>query len=242
MLEKTRGIILQNVKYGDKKIISKIYTLHRGLQSYAVNFSSSSKSKIRPAHLQPLNQVELEIFMKEKNEVHRITEIRISYPYSDLSTNIYKNCIAVFLNEMLCKTLKEAGGNESLFEFISWSLKELDKKESGFSSWHLYFLVELTQHLGFFPQNNFSATQCFFNIPDGRFDASPPPHSNYFDREDSASFSRLIAMYTQYDQSTTISYQERTRQLNLLIHYYRQHVPGFTDVKSLSVLQSTLQA
>ena len=104
MLLKTQGIILSNVKYGDKKVISKIYTLHYGLQTYAISYGTSQKSKIKPAHLQPLNQIDLEIFFKEKNEVNRITEIQIRHPYTELNRNIYKNCIAVFLNEILLKS------------------------------------------------------------------------------------------------------------------------------------------
>ena len=92
---------MHNVRYGDKKIISKIYTLNWGLQSYLINFGSSSKSKIKLAHVLPLNQVDLEVSNREKNEVNRITEIRVNYLYTDLTQNIYKNCIASFINEII---------------------------------------------------------------------------------------------------------------------------------------------
>lgn len=242
MLIKTQGIILHNVRLGDKKVISKIYTQHYGLQSYAVSFSTSAKSKIRPAHLQPLNQVELEVIAKEKNEINRVTEMRLLHPYADLHANFFKSCIAAFINEMLYKSLRESEENESLYDFISWSLRELDGKKNDFSSYHLYFLVELTQHLGFFPRNNFSNKNFLFNILDGRFEPHAPPHPNYFDREDSEAFARLLEHYGDYQHAGIITQAERARQLNLLINYFRLHLPGFPELKSLPVLQSTLQS
>ncbi|MBC7862195.1 MAG: DNA repair protein RecO [Bacteroidia bacterium] len=240
MLLKTQGIILNNVKYGDKKVISKIYTLHYGLQTYAINFGTTQKSKIKPAHLQPLNQVDLEIFFKEKNEVNRVTEIRILYPYTELNRNINKNCIAVFLNEVLLKSLRESGSNEILFDFVTFSFQQLDKKEKDYNSFHLFFLIELSQHLGFFAQNNFSDSHTYFNLMDGRFEEKPPPHANYLDINDSAVFSRMLANYNEYEHSGLINSAERTKQLNLLLQYYRFHIPGFNELKTLSVLQSTL--
>jgi DNA repair protein RecO (recombination protein O) len=146
----------------------------------------------------------------------------------------------VFLNEVLLKSLRESGANEQLFDFVTFSFQQLDKKEKDFSSFHLFFLVELSQHLGFFAQNNFSATHSFFNLTDGRFEALPPPHANYLDKNDSAAFSRLLSNYNEYEYTSAIHSHERAKQLSLLLQYYRFHVPGFNELKTLPVLQSTL--
>ena len=45
MITKTRGIVLNYIKYGDTSIICKIYTEQFGLQSYIINGIRKSKSK-----------------------------------------------------------------------------------------------------------------------------------------------------------------------------------------------------
>src|SRR4028118_475237 len=103
----TQGIILHNVKYADNKLISKIYTKDFGLISFNIHFSSNSKSKIKPALIQPLSQLEIEFSLKENKEIHQLTEARPTYIYNDLSTHFIKLCIAQFINEVLHKCLKE---------------------------------------------------------------------------------------------------------------------------------------
>lgn len=239
MLVKTRGIILSNVKYGDKKVISKIYTRSFGLRTYIINFSSSSKSRIRAAHIQPLNQVELEVSSREKNEINRVTEIRVTAPYREINFHILKNCIAGFINEALVKTLKEGDADEDLYDFISASLYSLDDSTENYNAFHLYFLMELSNYLGFFPLNNYDSANSIFNLSDGRFEPSAPPHSQYLDRNESSVFSELISNYSAYKEAAPPA-GIRTVMLNLLLRYYHFHVPSFTDFKSLPVLQATL--
>ena len=88
---------------------------------------TSPKSKIRLAHIQPLNLVELDVFEKENREIGRVHEIRISYPYRELNFNVFKNCISVFLNEVLVKTLKESEANPELFSLAKQKKNKDDK-------------------------------------------------------------------------------------------------------------------
>ncbi len=239
MQRKTSGIILKNIRIGDKKIISKIYTENSGLQQYAIQFGTSPKSKIRLAHIQPLNLVELDVFEKENREIGRVHEIRISYPYRELNFNVFKNCISVFLNEVLVKTLKESEANPELFSFIRNSFIELDAHPGGYGGWHLYFLIELTRHLGFFPQENFLKGS-FFNLLDGRFETHPPPHVHYLEKNEVVVFQQLISEALSYRYSPP-SFEIRSLQLNLLLRYFNFHIPDCTDFKSLPVLQATLR-
>ena len=236
---KTLAIILANVKLGDKKVISKMYTKHFGLQSYAIHFGSSSKSKIKSAHLQPLNLIEIEVISKEKNEVQRVNEIRVARPYLELHSNILKNCIGGFLNELLIKTLKESEANEELFHFVFDKLCELDATGDSLAGWPLHFMSSITNYLGIFPNDNYNSERIFFNLADGRFEEVPPVHMNYLDRKDSLLFHKLLQSYDTFNKKPP-STEDRNLMLGLLIQYFRLHVPGFTEFKSLPVLQATL--
>ena len=128
MQQKTNGIILQNTKYQDKKNILKVYTLQHGIQSYVVNIGQSGKSKIKPAHVIGLNQIEFIEQTKQSRSIQRINDIHVSYIYQHLFSNPVKNTIAIFLNEVLLKALKEQHENSELYRFVVESLIVFDNR------------------------------------------------------------------------------------------------------------------
>ncbi len=239
MQQTIQGIVLQNTKYQDKKNILKIYTLQNGLQSYAIHIGRSKSSKIKPAHVLALNLIEFIENSRKTREVQNISEIRVTYVYQQLFSDLNKNCISVFLNEVLVKSLKEQHENKELYFFISEKLKELDISEKNISSFHLHFLIELAKHLGFYPNNNYSEKNCLFDLQEGVFTDKAPLHAYYTDSETSFELNKLItANFNEVD----ILFNGKTRSelLKTLLLFYRLHVPNFGEVKSLQVLKEVL--
>ena len=176
MQQTIQGIILQNTRYQDKKNILKIYTLQHGLQSYAIHIGRSKSSKIKPAHILALNQIEFIEHTRKTREVQKISEMHVTHVYKQLFSDLNKNCIAVFLNEVLIKSIKEQHENTELYVFISEKLKELDESEKNSSNFHLHFLIELAKYLGFYPNNNYSDKLCLFDLQEGIFTNTVPLH------------------------------------------------------------------
>ena len=96
----TEGIILQNIKYGDKKVILKVFTKHHGLVTFNAFASKSPNSKIRSASILPLQHVELNFILKANKEVQQLTETNLLYVYNDISRNYNKLAVSQFLNEV----------------------------------------------------------------------------------------------------------------------------------------------
>jgi DNA repair protein RecO (recombination protein O) len=239
MQQTVQGIILQNTKYQDKKNILKIYTLQHGLQSYAIHLGHSKTAKIKPAHVLALNQIEFIEHTRKTREVQKISEMNVTHVYQQLFSDLNKNCIAVFLNEVLIKSLKEHHGNEELYFFISEKLKELDRSEKNISNFHLHFLIEFAKHLGFYPNNNYTQKNCLFDLQEGIFTDTVPLHPYYTDSETSFQFNKLIdANFNDVDIS--FSGQVRGELLQTLLLFYRLHVPNFGEVKSVQVLKEVL--
>jgi DNA repair protein RecO (recombination protein O) len=239
MLLKTQGIVFHNIKYADKKIISKIYTRDFGMRSYVVNIGSSAKSKIKPALLMPLNQLELEVFAKENKELGRISEARCFYQYATLGLDTEKNSVGAFLNEVLYRSIQEQESNPNLFDFIVHSLQWLDEARGPVMNFHLYFMAELSKHLGFYPQNNYNEEDKVFDMVEGVFISFTPSHPNFLTRQQAMDFSDLFTISLEETQTRRISKEQRMNLLNNLIHYYRLHIAGLKEIKSLAVLQAT---
>jgi DNA repair protein RecO (recombination protein O) len=237
MQQFANGIVLHNVRYADKKIISKIFTKQLGLVTCHVVISSSPKAKLKTSTLQPLHLIEMEMQVKQNKEVQQLLEARCYYVYKDLTTNFSKLTIAQFINEILIKTIKEHQVNEHLFEFIETCLKWLDEHQANFANLHLYFLIELSKYLGIEPFNNYSAQERFFNSREGKFLTVSEPFPLGLDESQSRLFNHFLTIDIL---SQTISKTQRLQLLEILIAYYQVQIPNFGTLKSLDVLKTVL--
>lgn len=228
MILQTKGIVLGSIKYAESSIICRIYTESLGLQSYIVNGVRKKKGKNN--YYQPLNILDLEVYHKEKTGLQRIKECKIEYQYQEAPFHIYKSSVLLFLAEVLSKCLKEESANASLFSFLVSSLINFDQKDFD-NSFHLYFLVSLSDFLGFCPEKNDNNLP-FFDLIEGCFCATLPTHQHFIQQP-------LIIKFAQLLSGQKIAYKEEDL-LGVLLDYYALHIEGFGKVKSLEVLQTVL--
>ena len=240
MLHTTQGIVLYNVKYADKKLISKIYTKDFGLITANIHVGNGPKAKIKAGVIQPLTQIECVISLKENKEIQQLSEAKCLFVYTDLQINFSKMCIASFLNEILYKCVKEQMSNPHLFDLICHTYQWLDNVQDGYLDTHIYFLFELTKHLGFYPTNNRSETLPYFDTVEGKFFATIKSYPLGFDYLQSQLFSDLFS-YSLFEQKK-INRTERLLLLDCLLSYYKMHISGLSDFKSYQVMQEMVNS
>ena len=149
MLVKTKAIVISSLKYQEKSLIVKCFTLSDGLKSYFVpNAFSVKKSSQKIAYFQPLTLLEIEANHKNKGTLEHFKEIKLASGYQTITTDIIKSTIVIFLSEILHHSIQEEEKNEGLFTFLETALLWLDTHE-GTSNFHLILLLEVTKFLGF---------------------------------------------------------------------------------------------
>ncbi len=229
-----KAIVLQNIRHGDKKFILKLYSKQHGIITTIVAVGNSSKSKIKSSTILPLTLVDIEFIIRQNKDIYLLTEMTCYKVLPHISTSFSKLSIAQFLNEILIKSLKEQSGNEHLYGFVESCLILLNDLESNFTNLHLYFLSELTKYLGFEPQNNYSAQTPFFDCRAGCFSSTYLIAPFGLNNEDSKYFSEFLKSNAML---ISLSNAQRQMILNVLLDYYKLHLPEFNDVKSLEVLR-----
>ena len=231
MLYKTRGIVLNFIKYRETSIITRIYTEDFGLQSYIVNSvrGSNRRGRSKISFFQPLTLLDLVVYHKKTAGLTRISDIRCAEPYQHIPYHVIKSSIALFVTEVLNKSLKEEEGNAELFAFIQQSLLVFDQMETGFENFHLQFMLKLSRYLGFIPQ---SAQDFFRQVYE--FVGKPT-----ITEEEGRLLSQLLE--SRYTEHTGVSRTIRQTLLDDLIKFYQLHVASFGEIKSLTVLREVLE-
>lgn len=220
MLHKTQGVVFRFTRYGESSIIANIFTSQFGLQSYIVNGIRSKSSKIKIALFQPLTLLDLVVYHRENAGIQRIKEVKCLYPYQQLHLDIRKSTIALFIDEVINKSIREQSHTEDLCDFLIQSFIHLDQQENP-ENFHLLFLIQLSKHLGF-------GTQRVNEILGGRL----------MDGNDERLLDALL--HPMEGNGITITRLQRKNILDALLHFYASHVENFGKMKSLPVLIEVL--
>ena len=167
MQVKTRGIVLHSIKFSETSVIIKIYTEKLGLVSYMVKGVRSSKSKIKATLLQPLALLDMVVTHHENKQLQYIREFSRAYTYQTIPFDTLKSAVALFLLEVITKSVREHEQNEEMFGFIYDAFQILDESEKLDPHFHLIFLVRFSGFIGFMPQGNFSEENNYFNLTEG---------------------------------------------------------------------------
>ena len=236
MLVSTEGIVLHYVKYGENSVIANIYTREFGRQAYMLNVSRSKKQHNKTNTLQPLFLVDLIAYQKDTREVQRIKEMKNQPVYQNIPFDVSKSTQAIFLAEMLSKTLREQENNPGMFEFIRNALLFFDLAEEGAPNFHLWFLFRLTEFLGFLPNIQKVGFRNWFDMRKGQVSPNEPPHPFFLHPEATDVLCQLAALRLQELGKLKINREMRSSLTSRLVEYYQLHFEHLGEMKSLKVL------
>ncbi len=220
MLYKTRGVVFRFTKYGETSIIVNIFTELFGLQSYIVNGVRSKSATNKIALFQPLTLLDLVVYHRENASILRIKEVKCLYAYQSLTGDIKKSAIAMFVNEILNKAVKDQSHAEEICGFLIESLIALDKTSMP-ENFHLIFLLKLSRYLGFGPQSNEEVLGAWI-----------------VSKEEEEVLTQLLK--ADFDGRVTLSYEQRKNLLESLLRFYATHIDNFGEMKSVQVLKDVL--
>jgi len=237
MLYKTRGIVLNHIKYSETSIIATIYTEKFGKQAFIINGVRGKKARIKANMFQALFLLNMEIYYKPNRDLQRIKEIQNAFVFTTLPYDLKKSALAIFVAEIIYKTIQEQEQNTELFEYLFNSIELLDVKEKGLSNFHIYFLIHLTKYLGFFPDNTYSETNCYFDLKAGRFLQIKPMHPSYLEEKESLALSQMLRFSEDQHENLKMDYKQRIKFLEKILEYYLIHNEGIKSIKSFDVLK-----
>ena len=211
-MEKTEAIILSSVKYGDNKLILNAYTRESGRMTLGVAIPKTRHKASALPYCQPLFQNEIEYTVH--GNIRRADKIMPAFTYKTIPFDTAKMSVAMFLAEILTKTLTYAEKNYDLYSFIATSLQLLDDQQYKGANFHIKFLIQLSKYMG---------------IDIGAKLPIMPPYS--------LTFNRMLQEDFVGCEQIELTGDIRSYLLQKTIEYYRLHFETLDNIKSLEVLQ-----
>ena len=237
VLTKTEAIVLHALKYGESKLIIDLFTREHGRLSCIASIPKSGKGKLKKPLFQPLALIEVDCDLRPNVQLQKLREARMAYPLTGIPFDAVKLSIALFVAEFLYHALRGEQQNVQMFDYISHSIRWLDGTGDGVANFHLTFLMRLSRFLGFYPNLDSYESGAYFDLRESVFCQYPPLHRDFLDPQEAERMGTLMRMDFATMHLFRMNRTERNRCLDVMLTYYRLHIPAFPELKSLAVLQ-----
>jgi len=237
MLKKVQGILLHRYKYSESSAILHVYTDTHGRQSMMVRSAFGPKAKNKVSALHPLALLSMDIYAKPNRDLQLVKEFKTLEPLHQLRMDFRKSAIGLFLGEVLHKSLGEESGHPELFEFLHAMIQVLELKEMGLAHFHLYFMLQYTKFLGFYPDVPQYEVGSFVDLRSGSYSKLKPVHDDFLSPDEAALWMRLAEFSPDQHEELRLTAHERNRLLQQTMRYLQLHVHGLSTINSLEILR-----
>ena len=243
MLHNTKGIVLRVTKYGDTSLIMTAYTELFGLQQYIVKGvrTTSKKGANKAVYYQPAAILQMEVYHTPMKQLQMLKEVNWDYIYQNVYSDVIRNAVATYIVEVLQQTLQPEPHPE-LFYLIEDTFKQLDKGGAALASnLSIYFLIHLTETLGFGLQGKWTEATPLLDVKEGQFVKDKPLHPYFLEGIEAQTASQFMSLQFYNDlENIQLNGQQRKKILELFQLSLSWHYKGFKEIKSLAILQAVL--
>jgi DNA repair protein RecO (recombination protein O) len=240
MLVSSKALLLHSLRYSDNSVIAKVYTESHGMLPFMVHVGKGKKSASKAVLLQPLTLLEIGFNPESKGGIKRPSSWERAEMTMSISIDTIKTTLALFMAEMVFKSIQEEEQNSSLFNFLWRSVQLLNMDNQSLNNFHLKFLLELSGHLGFYPNVASYKPGALFNLIEGRYNLGAALDQHHLDSKISELLHALVGVSFSDHHSIIMTAQQRRTLLSSLIDYYRLHLDGMREVKSHQILHEVL--
>ena len=234
---KTPALVLSTVNYGDRQLIVDLLTRQAGRQSFIVRLSQSPHGRVHRRLFQPLTLLDADFTLRPNRTLQRFSEVRMSRPWTSLTANPYKMPLVFFVAEFLRHATRDEQDVATLFDYVVDSVEWLDMASEGYANFHLVFMIRLSMFLGFFPNLESYEPGACFDLRSGCFSTTVPPHPDYIQADEAEAMVGLMRLSFTTMRLFRMSREPRNRCVDVILDFYRLHIPAFPELKTLGVVR-----
>lgn len=242
MLHKTKAIVLRTVKFGETSLVATMYTELFGLQTYLVKGvrQSGKKGGGKAQLFQPTAILNLVVYHNPLKQLQIIKEMNWAILYQNILNDVVKNAVAIFMVELLSKSIKQQEDNPELYEWLEEQFLFLDKAATASTAnFPIHFAWAFIGQLGFSIEGIFTDKTTILDLQEGMYVGEAPAHGRYANGPVAEKTSHFIAYQSVLDTlAIPLNRLQRKEMLEVVIHFYQYHMADFGTLKTLEVLEA----
>ena len=237
-MQKDEVILLGIIPYKEQNVILKTYSKGSGMLSFYMAKSRSKKASKN--NFSVFSILEIIYDQGKNNMLPKLLESKIKFPLLDVRFNIQKSSMALLLSEIIGKCIKEEEVNLDLYIFLEEQILNLENSKNKFANFYLFLLCQLMSFLGIAPETNNDAG--IFDLKEGIFTNLRPNHVQYLNQEESILLSQYLTLNWENAQEIKMNGNQRKEFLHQILLYYKLHLDGFENPKSLAIIEEVFHS
>lgn len=238
---KSQVIVLHLIRQGDSSAVVQVIDSVAGRQSLYVRRIGAKGAQAATFHsLAVLDVVTADL---PRSSLLYLREAQPLFTLEGLRTDICKSTTAMFICEVLHRTVRNDDGDLNLFSWLVESIVKFDSLNGSVANFHLWWMVAYCIRSGFRPHDNHSEENPVFDIVSARFvpaggEAQLWAGSRIFSMEESALLHRLLNSTMEEAMEIPLGAQRRLAFARHMLDYLSYHFGCSLDIKSLDVLHA----
>lgn len=242
MQQKTTGIVLRTVKFGETSVIATLFTEENGVEGFIIKGVRTNKGHGNKAGLlQPATLLDLTLYHYPNRTLQHIKEMNAAAVYMNIQQDIYKTTAALFCTELLLRLLPEKAPMPELYHFSFSFFQYLDKVgHEKVANLPLYFIIECTRQLGYEVNGRYSADTPYLNLEEGGF-AEHTANATTVTTDDARLLDELLTARDIHEaENVEMAGATRLRLTGWYVQFLQAHSQHMGAIKSLPVLHAIL--
>jgi len=186
--------------------------------------------------LLPLSPIEFSYYQKEESQLAKMTDATLYQSFATIPFDPVKSTVIFFQVEILANVLHEGVTDKQLYLFLEEELAWLDTNDT-LANYPIYWMLQISQHLGLYPLKTEDQTP-YFDVENGEFLSYIPTNFTYKSGREVDVLGLLLALPKEALLHYVIPKELRKQVLQLLLVYFKYHIPNFNPTNSLEVIES----
>ncbi|MBP5505460.1 MAG: DNA repair protein RecO C-terminal domain-containing protein [Bacteroidales bacterium] len=228
----SRIIVLHLTKYGDRSLVVQALDSEKGRTGFFLR--GAGKGRGGQGSFHSLSVLDI-VSARHKGDLEYITEFERAFFQDSLRTDPYKSAIALFISELLYRSVQEGAMDPAMFDFLSEEILALETAQGSVANFHLKFLVDFCRALGFQPKDNYSDRTPLFVPVTAEFTA-PDALAQTFSAEESLLLHQLLCSDLPQALTIKLSRERRGAFAQKMVEYLSYHLSLNLNIRSLKVL------
>jgi DNA repair protein RecO (recombination protein O) len=224
-----KAIAIHTIPTNDKGGVALLFTEQFGIRPYYVALGKKSTL------YQAMTLLDIEERERRLGSMRMLAEVRRDPPLLDVPMHPLKASIALFMAEVLHRSLAEEQPIPALFHYCHVSMQALDLDDQ-VASYPIGFLCKLIDHLGFAPPPVPASDMCL-DLVQGEWLGAPPLHGDFLQGEEAQRFGHAIHASHESLAELLKGRAERRILLDQLVRYLQIHLHHDRELKSYAILR-----
>lgn len=234
------ALVLSTIRHKDGVAILKVFTREHGIIGCVVREGTKGARRAKHLHA-PLSMLHLLGLRTLKGDLHRFDRSERPLPQERTLSEIPRSAVAMFLAEVVLKTVEPDVPHPALFDAL-WRTATALEGEGSCSRLHLAFLVEAVQVQGLKPDAPDLPPLGMgrFNLATAEWEPGTPIGDDFLSPSDATAFLRIQGTVIDEVRHQPLAPDVRNRLVLHHVHYLQLHLSSPKPLRSWDVLQTVL--